>query len=52
MICVACVLIILAVMPVGYYYVGPISLVMGSIGILYVGYKKTCSDKKCEEEKK
>lgn len=52
MICLACVLIILAVMPVGYYFAGPISIVLGSIGILYIGYIKTCSDNECKEDKK
>ncbi len=52
MICIACILIILAVMPIGYYFVGPISLVIGSIMILYIGYRKTCSDNTCEEEKR
>jgi predicted transglutaminase-like protease len=49
MICIACIVIIVAFMPVGYYFIGPISILMSSIMILYAGYKKTCSGNKCRE---
>lgn len=47
MICIACILIILAFMPVGYYFTGPVSILLGSTLIFYVGYKRTCSDNQC-----
>lgn len=52
MICIACILIILAVMPVGYYFIGPVVVLLGSVMIFYMGYKRTCSDNRCREERR
>ncbi len=52
MICVACILIILVFMPIGYYFIGPVMILLGSILIIYLGYKRTCSDNKCKEAKR
>lgn len=48
MICILCILLILTVMPFGYYFAGPVSILLGSIMILYLSYKRTCSDNQCD----
>ena len=42
MICIVCILLIFAVMPLGYYFAGPIVIIAGSMVILYLGYRITC----------
>jgi hypothetical protein len=40
MICLACIFFILALMPAAYYFLGPVSIIFGSLGILYLAYRK------------
>lgn len=43
MICIVCIPLIFAVMPLGYYLLGPAAIILGSMGILYLCYRRTCS---------
>lgn len=44
MICIICILLIFAVMPFGYYFAGPVVIIIGSAIILYLAYRRMCSN--------
>jgi hypothetical protein len=45
MICLICIVLILVALPFGYYFAGPVSIIMASLGLLYIAYRRTCSSK-------
>jgi len=45
MLCIICIILFLALAPIGYYFLGPIAIIIVAAGIFYFGYKKICADK-------
>jgi hypothetical protein len=49
MICLICIVLILAGVPLGYYYAGPAYIIAASLTILYLVYRRTCTSTRCKK---